>query len=99
MESLSDDGAGTFLVCTMTGSRYLLDLDQRVFRRTPRDAWDETLRLRRDGDVIDLVELVRCVRGEPMLLLIDLDVPGVSMTSRETTAVVSIEATTSGLVR
>lgn len=91
MDALTDDTTGSFLVSTANGSRYELDLDQRVLRRVAPNGRGAEFRLRRDGDIIELVELVHCRRGSPMVLLIDLAEPGVAVTSRESTPVVSIE--------
>ncbi|GAB3129592.1 hypothetical protein [Glaciibacter psychrotolerans] len=87
--SVTDDEHGRYLVESETGSRYTLDLDKRIVRRLPTEL--SALRLRRDGDHVDLVEVVRCAVGQPMLLLVDLNVPGVWLTTRESTRVVRID--------
>ena len=91
LSALTDDDHGRFLVTTASGSRYWLDLDARFLRRVTGSVLPETLRLRRDGDDVDLLEIVTCSRGDPMVVLINLHVPGVWLTTRETTTVVCIE--------
>lgn len=91
MRSLLDSTTGCFLVTTESGSRYRLDLDRRTLNRAPVTDLDGMHRLRRDGESITLVEIVQCEVGAPMLLLIDLRVPGVVVTSRESTPVVQID--------
>lgn len=91
MRSLLDSNTGCFLVATESGSRYRLDLDRRSLTRTPGTGADTPLRLRGDGEPVVLVEILSCEVGAPMLLLIDLGVPGVVVTSRESTPVVRID--------
>ena len=88
MRSLSDTSVGRFAVLTLSGSIYTLDLDQRVFER---DAASPEHDLRRDGDAVHLMAVISCEVGEPMRLVIDLNVPGVDYTTRTTTPVVLIE--------
>ena len=88
MRSLSDTSAGRFAVLTHSGSIYTLDLDQRVFER---DAASPDHDLRRDGDAVHLIAVISCEVGEPMRLVIDLNVPGVDYTTRTTTPVVLIQ--------
>jgi len=88
MRSLSDTSAGRFAVLTLSGSIYTLDLDQRVFER---DAASPDHDLRRDGDAVHLIAVISCEVGEPMRLVIDLNVPGVDYTTRTTTPVVLIQ--------
>ena len=88
MRSLSDASAGRFAVLALSGSIYTLDLDQRVFER---DAASPDHDLRRDGDAVHLMAVISCKVGEPMSLVIDLNVPGVDYTTRTTTPVVLIE--------
>lgn len=90
-DSLTDDARGHYLVTTESGSRYWLDLDARLLRRVTGPTFTETLRLRRDGDDVDLIEIVTCALGEPKVVVINLNVPGVWFTTRETTTVLSIK--------
>lgn len=88
---LTDQDTGSYLVCTETGSRYLLDLDARTVLRVRTEIFGLTHALRRDGEDVHLLELVRCVVGAPMVLLINLFVPNVIATTRTTSVVVGIE--------
>ena len=99
MESLTDDATGCYVVTTESGTRYWLDLNRRQLQRVPSPAFPARLQLRRDGEHIDLVEVVRCLLGQPMVLLINLWVPGVWCTTRESTPVVRIDPVPEGLVR
>lgn len=88
MRSLSDTTAGRFAVLTQSGSIYTLDMDERVFER---DVASPEHDLRRDGDLVHLMAMISCEVGEPMKLVIDLNVPGVDYTTRTTTPVVLIQ--------
>ncbi|PPL18637.1 hypothetical protein [Microterricola pindariensis] len=90
LSTLTDDMAGRYLVTTMSGSRYWLDLDGRSLCRIARTDDDETLTLRRDGEKVDLIDVERCEVSHPMLVLIDLHLENVWCTTRESTPVVSI---------
>lgn len=94
LTSLTDEEHGRFLVTTECGTAYTVDLDFREVRRVagPRPA----AIFRRDGETVSLIEVIRCVLGLPMLLMVDLVVPGVWITTRETTRVTSIGRVTSG---
>ena len=92
METLMDVSTGRYLVTTISGSRYLIDMDKSTLRRLP--ALDLTLdrSLRHDGQDIYVVALKECTVGRAMELIIDLCVPGVFLTKRRSTEVQSIEA-------
>jgi len=94
MRSLTDISTGCFAVLTLSGSIYTVDFDRRVFQRGTDSPEHD---LRRDGDAIRLIALISCEVGEPMKLLIDLDIPGVDYTSRTTTPVVLIQQLSRGL--
>lgn len=87
MNSLSDTTTGHYAVLTLSGSIYTLDLDARTFGR---DAATPDHDLRRDGDDVHLIAVISCEVGEPMTLVIDLNVPGVDYTTRTTTPAVLI---------
>lgn len=91
MNSLTDNDTGFYLVTTQSLSQYWLDLDQRLLRRRPRAGSATNLMLRRDGESVDLVEVVNCRVGQPLIVLINLNVPSVWFTTRESTAVIRIE--------
>ena len=91
MYALTDEATGRYLVTTESGSRYTLDFNRRLFRRTTNPTLVARRGLRRDGEDIDLVEVIECRLGKPLLLLINLWVPGVWFTTRESTPVVRIE--------
>ena len=99
MKSLTDEATGCYVVTTESGTRYWLDLTRRQLQRVPSPAFPGMLGLRRDGEDVDLIEVVRCVLGYPMVLLINLWVPGVWCTTRESTPVVRIDSVPQGLVR
>jgi hypothetical protein len=99
MDSVTDEADGCYVVTTETGSRYWLDLDRRLVRRVTRQTILQTRRLRRDGHDIDLLEIVQCRLGQPMIVLIDLNLPGVWLTTRESTLVVRIDPVPQALVR
>ena len=89
LKSLTDDEHGCYVVETASGSSYTVNFGTRNVRRVAGEAAGE--RLRRDGDDVDLVEVVQCVLGRPLLLLLDLGVPGIWLTRRESTRVVGID--------
>ena len=99
MDALTDDTIGCFVVTTESASRYWLDLDQRLLRRVTSPIFQSRLRLRRDGEDIDLVEVVDCRVGHPLILLINLNLPGVWLTKRESTNIVRIDPVPKTLVR
>lgn len=99
MDSLTDDETGCYVVTTQSASRYWLDLDRRLLRRVTSPLSHRFLRLRQDGEDVDLVEVVQCHVGQPMVLLINLNVPGVWLTTRESTPVVRIDPVPETLVR
>jgi hypothetical protein len=99
MDSLRDDEADCYLVTTESSSRYWLDLDRRLLRRETSTSFAGTLRLRRDGEELDLVEVVDCRVGHPLIVLINLNLTGVWLTTRESTPVVRIERLQKPLIR
>jgi hypothetical protein len=98
MDSVMDDATGCYVVTTSAGSRYWLDLDRRLLRRVPNQTVQKSRHLRRDGEDIDLLEVIRCELGQPMLLLINLNVPGVWLTTRESTTIIRIDQVPQALV-
>lgn len=92
MHTLMDSTAGAYRVLTKS-SEYLIDLDREALRRIPGDGAGEfeVALLRRDIELVTLLEIVECTVGVPMSLVIDLHVLGVPFTFRNTTPVVSIE--------
>ena len=90
MDSLTNSSQGFWSVETVSGSSYLLDLDNRVVLRQAETAAEDGT-LRRDGDPIRLICLQRCEVGDSMILLLDLCVPGVDFTTRISTTVIRIE--------
>jgi hypothetical protein len=99
MDSLTDDATGCYVVTTTSGTRYWLDLDRRLSRRVVNPAALRPLRLRQDGADIDLLEIVKCRVGLPLILLINLNLPGVWLTTRESTPVNRIDHVPQALVR
>ncbi|WP_104170015.1 hypothetical protein [Cryobacterium sp. M23] len=99
MDTLTDDATGCYVVTTASATRYWLDLDRRLLRRVTSPGVQSPHRLRQDGDDIDLLEVVQCHIGRPMVLLINLNVPGVWLTTRESTPVVRIDSVPKTLIR
>lgn len=52
---------------------------------------ESALRLRGDGEDLILEEIVECRRGRPLLLLINLHLPGILITTRESTPIIRID--------
>ena len=91
MEALSSYSVGVWSVQTVTGSTYLLDLDNMlVVRQWDLSANNDNI-LRRDGDPISLVWLQHCEVGDPMVLLLDLHVTEVHFTAQISSTVLRIE--------
>jgi len=90
---LEDSGHGRWRVVTETSAHYL-DLSARTVTRidgggTPmNDVGLRVSALRRDGETLPLLELVRCEIGCPMTLLVR--VRDDRVTGRRTTTVVAI---------
>jgi hypothetical protein len=99
MDSLTDDATGCYVVTTTTGTRYWLDLDRRLLCRVVNPIAPRPLHLRQDGADIELLELVDCHVGLPLIVLINLNVPGVWLTTRESTPVSRIDRVPQALVR
>ena len=91
--SLNGVKTGRYEFDTLSGSTYTLDLDKRTMRRQRTDD-DPYHALRRDGDEVRLLTVVRCEVGYPALLLIDLAAEGVLYTRRGTTDVLEIRRAT-----
>lgn len=82
------DATGVWAVSTETAT-YLVDLDGRTLQRTPAQEAPEgtsVSTLRRDTEVLPLLELGRCAVGWPMTLIVDVRGDGVA-TLRRTTIV------------
>lgn len=85
-----DSVAGMYAVVTESTSVYVIDLDAMVFSRL-RGLEDPTAAtLRRDGEPVELLQIMECTVGKRMLLMLNLHVPGVAFTMRDTTPVQSI---------
>ena len=92
MDSLTNNSQGFWAVETVSGSSYLLDMDNRVLLRQANPSGDEDGTLRRDGgQPIQLIRLVHSEVGDHMLLLVNLKAPGVVYTTRISTTVLRIE--------
>lgn len=96
-QGLTNDEKGAYLVTTATGSRYVLDLDNRTASRqmaatAPRkDFLDVDLsRLRRDGQTLELLMVEDCRVGEPAKLWLQVRTDA-AVTLRTTSPVVRIE--------
>lgn len=97
MDALEHSTTGSFVVATESGSTYIVDFDRQVFKRLPKDADDESLAMRGDYDQVPLLRLVECAVGGRMRLQINLGVPGILFTDRETTMVVAIAKVPPGI--
>lgn len=84
---LTDDMNGVHIVEASDGTRLHVNLDDRVVTTYP--VAGSSIRRRRSEEVA-LVLLATCRVGEPMVLLLDLDIPGVWFTRRTTEAVAHI---------
>jgi hypothetical protein len=91
LQTLMDVVAGVYEVVTLSGSTYVLDLDLSIIFRRPKASSDHERRLRRDGELHKLLEILECTVGRNMVLLIDLEVEEADYTTRTTNLVVSIE--------
>lgn len=85
---LTDDMGGRHLVETEDGTHLHVDLDARTVKTFATTA--ETPFRRRNAEAVDLVLLATCRVGEPMVLLLDLEVPGIWFTRRTTEPVTRI---------
>lgn len=85
---LTDDMGGRHLVETEDGTFLRIDLDGRTAETLPASM--ETPFRRRRGEIVDLVVVATCRVGEPMVLLLDLNIPGVWFTRRTTEPVTRI---------
>jgi hypothetical protein len=85
---LTDEMGGRHLVETEDGTNLRVDLDSRTVETFAVTAG--TPFQRRNGEVVDLVLLATCRVGEPMVVLLDLEVPGIWFTRRTTEAVTRI---------
>ena len=92
MDSLTNSSRGFWSVETVSGSSHLLDMDNLVLLRQANPSADEDGTLRRDGDPIQLIQLVHCEVGEHMLLLVKLSVPDVLCATRVSTTLLRIES-------
>ncbi|TQL47398.1 hypothetical protein FB562_0456 [Homoserinimonas aerilata] len=93
MDSLDGRSTGLYLVVTESAS-YRIDFTRMLLNRTP-DALDDAIRrMRNDTSPVQLVRVLRCHVGEPMILDINLGIPGVLLTRRSSTTVTSIEPLT-----
>ncbi|WP_251449380.1 hypothetical protein [Microbacterium sp. Marseille-Q6648] len=84
---LTDDMSGVHLVETDDGTVLRVDLDTRTVATFPTSGSPIQ---RRSREEVDLVLLATCRVGEPMVLLLDLDIPGVWFTRRTTEPVAGI---------
>lgn len=85
---LIDDMPGRYVVSTEDGTEVHLDLDARTVRTYPGTA--PAAFRRRNREAVELVLLATCRVGEPMVLLIDLDIAGIWFTRRTTEPVTRI---------
>ena len=81
IHELDDDAAGRWRITTRTGTRYLLDMDRRLIRQQPVHGGGSTP-MRADGWDVALLEVAQCRVGLPLVVLIDLQLPGAACTRR-----------------
>lgn len=85
---LTDDMPGTYVVSTEGGTKVRVDLDARTVRTSAGTA--PAAFRRRNKETVELVLLATCRVGEPMVMLIDLGIPGIWFTRRTTEPVTRI---------
>jgi hypothetical protein len=97
MNKLEDTDSGEYKIVTESGAEYEIDMDSRELVRvqahagtTPVDGI-ESVSMRRDQERVKLVRVVTAEIGVRGLFALDLDLPTVALTMRETTSIVSIE--------
>jgi len=95
MQTLMDTASGAFYVTTVS-STYAFDLDLMIVRRRPDVHAHEVTAMRSDGEPIALLLLDDCTVGRPMVMIVDLKLPGIPWTLRASTEVTSIEPSTVG---
>ncbi|WP_157509702.1 hypothetical protein [Leifsonia sp. Root4] len=88
--SLEHREHGRFIVMTESGSKYFIDFEREAFVRLPEDGEEELWAMRGDGQPVRLLRLVECVVGGRMRLRLNLGIPGIAFTTRETTTVLTI---------
>jgi hypothetical protein len=93
MHTLMDETRGAFLVRSQS-SEYVISLDLNVVRRLPYAFVHEVASLRRDGQQMDLLQILECTVGREMLVLVDMHLPDVPFTARRSTTVVAIRKLT-----
>jgi hypothetical protein len=88
---LSDDMNGVFVVSTADRTEVRLDLDAHTvctFATAGSSAFS-----RRDREPVELVLLATCRVGEPLVMLINLRIPGIWFTRRTTEPITRIVRT------
>lgn len=94
IKSLTGTDTGRYLATTAAGSTFLVDLDGRTLVRLPRA--DEEAQLRRDGEAVALLSVLKCTVRTEKVALIDLRAPSVAFTTRHTTTVTTFRHLTEG---
>ncbi|MDZ8276368.1 hypothetical protein R2Q81_10465 [Microbacterium aquimaris] len=84
---VTDDMTGVHLVETSDGTGLRVDLDARTVQTFPAPGSPLS---RRRVEEVDLVLLATCRLGQPMVVLLDLEIPGVWFTRRTTEPVARI---------
>jgi len=92
VDQLTISSRGLWSIETISGNTYLLDMDSRFILIKAYRFVTENGNLSRDGDPVQLIELVHCEVGEHMLLVVNLNVPDVLCTTRVSTTVLRIES-------
>jgi hypothetical protein len=85
---LIDGDTGYWLVTTVTGTRYVIDLDRRLVCRMPSPT---ATSMRRDFERVPLVRMTRCCIAQPLVMLINLKTPGALITQRTSSLVTFID--------
>jgi hypothetical protein len=93
---LMDEVSGKFRLTTITGSKYLVDLDEHTLHREPDLSVEDAVSLRRDSDTVYLLSIRAGLVGASAVFVIDLQVEGVPCTFRITSEVVSIDRLEAG---
>ena len=84
METLKEGTDSRYHVITADSS-YLIDLDRMVIRLAPRTENADGALLRRNDELVTLLQIVRNSVGQSMQIIVDLHVLGIPRTARTTT--------------
>jgi hypothetical protein len=99
VDLLSGNATGCYLVTTQAANRFWLDLDHRLVRYVHSPSDSRKRPIIRPGEDIDLVEVIDCRVGRPLVLVVDLDVPGSWLMTGESDPVTRIDVVPKAFLR